>query len=92
MAEVELEYARRAGDHDHLRCTATLIGAAESARRILRTQISPVRASVRERLVSEVQSQLASAEYERAYMCGGAMSLEVKMLSHNEEHHGSACS
>lgn len=80
VAEIELARAkgRTKGkeEQEKLRRAATLLGAAEGARRILSTKIIPVREPVRDLMVSMARSQLGAQEYERGYALGRAMSLE----------------
>jgi predicted ATPase/DNA-binding XRE family transcriptional regulator len=75
-AELQLSQAEGEGSQENLQRAATLLGATETIRRALNTRISPVRASVRERLVSQVRSRMGDGTYERAYAVGQAMSLE----------------
>ncbi|MEO8286291.1 MAG: hypothetical protein ABI670_07615 [Chloroflexota bacterium] len=50
--------------------------SGHKARRILNTRIIPVRAPIRERLISEARSRFGDEEYEQAHTLGQAMNLE----------------
>jgi predicted ATPase len=78
LVQAEMETAPTASDGSKasFRRAARLLGATDSIRRALNTKISPVRAPVRERLVTHVRALLEDAEYEQAHAVGLAMSLE----------------
>jgi predicted ATPase/transcriptional regulator with XRE-family HTH domain len=87
LAEIELAHARGEGaqpgvgsasysGHEFLRRAATLLGAAEAVRGLLKSKTIPVKAPVRERLVLDVQARMGAAEYEQAYRAGERLSLE----------------